>query len=150
MKLITTCLFICWIGFASAQNLPVPILHASSDSLAMYLDGQMEEFNGINKLGRQFEYSFVVQNDSSVFALVSKSDSISMVLRPKRNTVFKIVRESRGDTVTCSVVFNDLENSTGSYSAYTKIENQVKLLPICTLLLLNGHPNTRYIKRQSI
>lgn len=127
MKLITTCLFICWIGFTSAQNLPVPILHASSDSLAMYLDGQMEEFNGINKLGRQFEYSFVVQNDSSVFALVSKSDSISMVLRPKRNTVFKIVRESRGDTVTCVFTTQKLIKP-ASFSEKYKAENQGKTI----------------------
>jgi hypothetical protein len=127
MKLITTCLFICWAGFAFAQKSPIPILHASSDSLIMYLDGQMEEFNGINKLGRQFDYSFVVQKDSSAFALVSKSDSISMTLRPKRNTVFRIVRESMGDTVTCVFTTQKLVKP-ASFSDKYKGENEGKTI----------------------
>ncbi|MCF0049246.1 DUF4932 domain-containing protein [Dyadobacter sp. LJ53] len=101
MKLIITCLLICWTGLVFAQNAPIPTLHTSSDSLIMYLDGQKDEFNGVNKIGSQFNYSFVVTTDSSVFALVSKSDSISLILRPKINTIFKIARESKGDTVTC-------------------------------------------------
>ncbi len=127
MKLVTTCLFFCWAGFAFAQNLPIPVLHASSDSLTMYLDGQREEFNGINKLGRQFDYSFVVQKDSSVFALVSKSDSISMILRPKRNTVFKIVRASGGDTVTCVFTTQKLVKP-ASFSEKYKAENEGKTI----------------------
>lgn len=127
MKFITTCLFICWTGFAFAQKLPIPILHASSDSLIMYFDGQKDEFNGINKLGRQFDYSFVVQKDSSVFTLVSKSDSISMILRPKRNTVFKIVREPMGDTVTCSFTTQKLVKP-ASFSDKYKAENAGKII----------------------
>ena len=101
MKLLITCLSICWAGLVSAQNSPVPILHTSSDSLIMYLDGQKDEFNGVNKIGSQFNYSFIVTTDSSVFSLASKSDSISLILKPKKNSVFKIARESKGDTVTC-------------------------------------------------
>jgi hypothetical protein len=93
----------------------------------MYLDGQMEEFNGINKLGRQFDYSFVVQKDSSVFALVSKSDSISVMLRPKKHTVFKIVRESRGDTVTCAFTIQKLVKP-ASFSDKYKAENEGKTI----------------------
>ncbi|WP_426294493.1 DUF4932 domain-containing protein [Dyadobacter endophyticus] len=127
MKLIITCLFICWTGFAFAQKLPIPILHASSDSLTMYLDGQKEEFNGINKLGRQFDYSFVAQKDSTVFALVSKSDSISMILRPKRRTVFKIVRKSTADTVTCVFTTQKLVKP-ASFSEKYKGENEGKTI----------------------
>ena len=101
MKLIITCLCVCLTGLVFAQNSTVPILHTSSDSLIMYLNGQKDEFNGVNKIGSQFNYSFVVTTDSSVFALVSKSDSISLILKPKKNSVFKIARESKGDTVTC-------------------------------------------------
>lgn len=103
MKLFTTCLFVCLTSLVVfAQKVPVPVLHASSDSLIMYLDGQKDEFNGINKLGPKFEYSFVVQTDSSRFILISKSDTLSVILRPRVNTVFQIFRESKGDTVTCS------------------------------------------------
>ncbi|MCE6991147.1 DUF4932 domain-containing protein [Dyadobacter sp. CY323] len=127
MKLIITCFLICWTGLVCAQNLVVPTLHSSSDSLTMYLDGQKEEFNGINKLGRQFDYSFVVQKDSSVFALVSKSDSISVMLRPKKNTEFKIVRESTGDTVTCAFTIQKLVKP-ASFTEKYKTENEGKTL----------------------
>lgn len=127
MKLITICLFVCWTGMALAQSSPNPMLHASSDNLTMYLDGQKDEFNGINKLGKQFDYSFVVQKDSSVFALVSKSDSISMVLRPKKNTVFKIVRESTRDTVTCAFTIQKLVKPATFNDGY-KAENQGKTI----------------------
>jgi hypothetical protein len=123
MKLIITCFFICWTGLVFAQNSLIPILHTSSDSLTMYLDGQKDEFNGINTLGRQFDYSFVVQKDSSVFALVSKSDSISVMLKPKKNTVFKIVRESKGDTVTCVFTTQKLVKP-ASFSDKYKAENE--------------------------
>jgi len=123
MKLVTICFFICWTELVFAQNSLIPILHTSSDSLTMYLDGQKDEFNGINTLGRQFDYSFVVQKDSSVFTLVSKSDSISMILKPKKNTVFKIVRESKGDTVTCVFTTQKLVKP-ASFSDKYKAENE--------------------------
>jgi hypothetical protein len=127
MKSIITCLFICWTGLVAAQNSNVPILHTSSDSLTMYLDGQKEEFNGVNKLYKQFDYNFVVPKDSSVFALVSKSDSISVMLRPKKNTVFKIVRESKGDTVTCAFTIQKLVKA-ASFNDQYKAEYEGKTI----------------------
>jgi hypothetical protein len=127
MKLVITCFLICWTALASAQNLPVPTVRTSSDNLTMYLDGQKDEFNGINKLGRRFDYSFVVQKDSSVFALVSKTDSIALILRPKKNSIFKIVRESLGDTLTCAFTIQKLVKP-ASFSDKYKAENNGKTI----------------------
>ena len=127
MKLIITYLFICWSGLVLGQNSTIPILHTYSDSLIMYLDGQKDEFNGVNKIGSQFNYSFVVTTDSSVFALVSKSDSISIVLKPKKTSVFKIVRESKGDTVTCALTIQKLVKP-ASFSDRYKVENEGKTI----------------------
>jgi hypothetical protein len=128
MKLFTTCLFICLTRIVSfSQNATIPVLHTSSDSLTLYLDGQKDEFNGINKLGPQFSYSFVVEKDSSLFILVSKTDSISIVLKPKINSVFQIVRESKGDTVTCSFSIQRLVKP-ASFSDRYKAENEGKTI----------------------
>lgn len=126
MKLIPVFLFICLTKLtAQAQHNQVPVLHASSDNLIMYLDGQRDDFNGINKLGPHFSYAFVVPQDSSVFKLVSESDSISMVLKPKKNSVFKIVREAQGDTVTCAFSIQKLVKPASFNDAY-KIKNEGK------------------------
>ncbi len=110
-----------------AQDLPVPIIHTSSDSLTIYLDGNRDEFNGISKLGSHFDYSFIVHQDSSEFVLVSESDSISMMLRPNKNTSFKIVRVSLGDTVTCVFTTQKFVKPASFSDAY-KAENEGKTI----------------------
>lgn len=127
MKLFITCFFICLTGLAAAQQVKVPVLHTTSDSLLMYLDGQKDEFNGINKLGSQFNYAFVVPSDSLVLALVSKSDSIFMTLRPKKNTVFQIVRSLRKDTLTCTFTIQKLVKP-ATFSDQYKAENEGKII----------------------
>jgi len=93
----------------------------------MYLDGQKDEFNGVNKLGSSFNYSFVVPKDSAVFTLVSESDSLSLVLRPKQNTVFRIVRASKGDTIICAFTMQKLVKP-ASFSDQYKAANQGKTI----------------------
>ncbi|GGB96919.1 hypothetical protein GCM10011325_25300 [Dyadobacter sediminis] len=110
-----------------AQNVLVPALHTSSDSLIMYLDNQQDEFNGVNKLGSRFSYSFVVEKDSAVLALVSESDSISMILRPHVNTSFQIIRESGKDTVTCTFTVQKLVKP-ATFTDQYKAENKDKII----------------------
>ncbi|WP_229253886.1 DUF4932 domain-containing protein [Dyadobacter sp. NIV53] len=157
MKLIFTCLFICLNGLVVlAQNRSIPILHTSSDSLIMYLDGQKNAFNGVNKLGSHFDYSFVVQNDSSVFKLTSNSDSISVILRPKKYAVFQIVRESKGDTVTCSFTTQKLVRP-ASFSDKYKAENEGKTIIeipevyelVNIIIALTGYGNTGAIYKNT-
>lgn len=126
MKLLAACFLSCLTGSTVfGQKVPTPTVRTSSDSLVMYLDGQKDEFNGINKLGSQFSYGFVVEKDSAVFALVSKSDSISLILRPKKKTVFQVVRESKGDTVTFIFTVHKLVKP-ASFSDQYKKENEGK------------------------
>jgi hypothetical protein len=128
MKLLAACFLICLTGLtALGQKNSVPVLRTFSDSLIMYLDGQKDEFNGINKLGSQFSYGFVVEKDSAVFALVSKSDSISLILRPKKKSVFQVVRESKGDTVTFIFTIHKLVKP-ASFSNQYKKENEGKAI----------------------
>ena len=124
MKVFYAILISCLTVFSGfAQKSEVPTVRTSTDSLILYLDGERDGFNGINKLGRQFEYSFVVPNDSSVLALVSKSDSISMVLKPGKNTAFRIIRETKGDTVICNFSTKKFTKPAAFSDSY-KAENQ--------------------------
>lgn len=154
MKIIIASFLLFLTGFTVyGQNASIPLIRTSSDSLIMYLDGQKDEFNGVNKTGPQLNYSFVVERDSSVFVLVSESDSMSITLRPGKNSVFKIAREISKDTVTCifttqklvkPATFNDQYKFKNEGKTLIEIPEVYELINIIIALTEYGKTGTIY------
>jgi hypothetical protein len=119
--LILTCSIYCL-----AQKQDIPIVRTANDRVTMYLDGEKDDLNGISKIEKKFDFSFVVEKDSLPLVLVSEKDSIVLLLRPGQTTSFLIVRESTRDTVLCS--FNpEKKVKAATFSEAYKAQNEGKI-----------------------
>lgn len=128
MRSICICLILILSGADSiAQKKDVPVVRTARDRITLYLDGEKDDMNGINKINKQFDFSFVVEKDSLPLVLVSEKDSIALLLRSGQTTRFMIVRESSGDTVLCGFS-PERKVKAATFSAAYKAENKGKIL----------------------
>ncbi len=67
----------------------------------MYLDGERAKFSGINDISRDFSYSFTLEKNAVPFILVSETDSVAITLQYGQMNRLLIIRQAKGDTVTC-------------------------------------------------
>ena len=86
----------------------------------MYLDKERGNFNGINSLPNPFSYNFGTEKDTSVFALVSEQDSVSLTLRHGGVADLRIIRNEKGDTVLCHFSSHKLVKTAVFNDAYKK------------------------------
>ncbi|MCY7356237.1 MAG: hypothetical protein LH609_01980 [Rudanella sp.] len=103
---------------AFAQSPSTPIIRTKNSSLTMYLDGQRDQFNGVNDLPRPFFYDFGLEKDAVPFTLVSETDSLPMTLRYGQTTRFLIIRQAKGDTVACQFTSHKQQKAATFTEAY--------------------------------
>ncbi len=121
MNSFWTCLLILLTAVQTiAQTSTTPIIRTKSNRLTMYLDGQRDSFNGVNQVPREFSYDLGLDKEITSFVLVSETDSISMVIRYGQITRFLIVREAKGDTVTCQFTSHKSVKAATFTEAYKK------------------------------
>lgn len=84
-----------------AQTKPIPTIRTNSNTVIMYLNGERDNFNGIDNLPNPFVYDLGTEQDSVSFVLVSKYDSLAMTLQYGQTTSFRVIREAKRDTVMC-------------------------------------------------
>lgn len=153
MRSICFALFLLVSNFYSqAQKKDVPVVRTAGDRITLYLDGEKDDLNGINKINKQFDFSFVVEKDSLPLVLVSEKDSIALLLRSGHTTRFMIVRESLADTVLCGFS-PERKVKAATFSEAYRVQNKDKILvelPEVYELLNVVFALTEYGKTQAI
>ncbi|SDL85819.1 DUF4932 domain-containing protein [Siphonobacter aquaeclarae] len=127
MRLLFTFFFLLPV-WVYAQKLPA--VRAKTNRLTMYLDGERGNFNGVNEIPTLFPYRFGSVAEKAVLALVSEKDSLAVILRRDSTTVFQIIREEKGDTVTCRFGLNKLVKAAVFTEAYKKANDGKTLVEV--------------------
>ncbi|MGV3559379.1 DUF4932 domain-containing protein [Larkinella arboricola] len=109
-----------------AQHKP-PLIRTKTNSLILYVNNEKGNFNGINDLPGAFNHSFGIEQEMVPLQLVSEQDSVSLPLRQGQQTVFLVIREAKGDTMTVSFTAHKLVKAAVFSDAYKK-ENQNRTL----------------------
>lgn len=86
---------------AQGQVESVPTIVTGADSLTIYLDGERDLFRGINNTPRSFSHDFALEKDAVPFTLVSENDSVTVLLRYGQHSKILLIRQAKGDTITC-------------------------------------------------
>lgn len=111
---------------AFAQNKP-PMIRTKTNSVILYVGHERGNFNGINELPKAFNHSFGTEQETLPLQVVSEQDSISLTLQHGKTTVFRVIREAKGDTMTASFTAHKLVKAATFSDAYKK-ENQGKTI----------------------
>ena len=120
MQNLATFLLILLTAGAFAQSSVTPVIRTKNTSLTMYLDGERAKFSGINDISRDFSYDFGLEKEAVPFILVSETDSVAMVIRYGQTTRLLIIRQAKGDTVTCQFTSHKQVKAATFTNAYKK------------------------------
>ncbi|UFH56664.1 DUF4932 domain-containing protein [Spirosoma sp. KNUC1025] len=135
-----------------AQNKSLPTIRTKLNRLVLYVNGERDEFNGINEISKTFSYDFALEKPSVPFALVSEKDSVAMMLTYGVTTDFQIIREGKGDTVLChftshkpvkAAVFNEAYKQANQGKTIVEIPEVYELINVVFAL-------TKYGKTEAI
>ncbi|MFD1141779.1 DUF4932 domain-containing protein [Larkinella insperata] len=123
---VTVLLLLSGITQVVAQHKP-PIIRTKTNSLILYVNNERGNFNGINELPNTFQHSFGIEPETVPLQLVSEQDSVSLTLRQGQQTVIRVIRQAKGDTITASFTAHKLVKAAVFSDAYKK-ENQNKTI----------------------
>ncbi|WP_266364806.1 DUF4932 domain-containing protein [Tellurirhabdus rosea] len=95
-------LFLALLGaFSAFAQSSIPTVRTREDFVWIRLNGEKGRFSKINETPNPFYFSITARKTGSAVQLISEQDSISILLYPEKTTVFRIVRQAKGDTLTC-------------------------------------------------
>ncbi|GAB3319013.1 hypothetical protein GCM10027299_11190 [Larkinella ripae] len=120
-------LFVSILNTALAQTAPRLVVRTKLNHVSLYVNNERGNFNGINELPSPFSYDFGTDQATTPFAIVTEQDSVALPLQHGVKTTWLIIREAKGDTLTCSFSAHKLVKPATFTDAY-KTENQGKTI----------------------